>query len=142
MADLPGTPDGHGLDETSAALVLANGWPVHLRLRSPNGGYPSVACDLQPYGQVWTGDLDEVTCVRCKHAWSQGAPERLQEQVAAMVREALADQHALIENACERALALGTCGVLILRAGHGGTIVSAEPDESVPYGMIHDRPIP
>jgi hypothetical protein len=136
------TPDGHGLDEATAALVLANGWPVHLRLRTPQGGYPKVACDLDPLGQVWTGDVGEVTCVRCRHAWDQGADARLQDQVAAMVREALADQHRIIEAACERALQGGEHGVLILRAGHGGTIVSAEPDPSVPYGMIHDRPVP
>lgn len=47
---------------------------------------------------------------------------------------------AMIEEACEKALQGGEHGVLVIRSGNAGPVVSAAPDPSVPYGHIHERP--
>lgn len=48
-------------------------------------------------------------------------------------------QHDIIEAACERALAGGRHGVLVIRMGM--ILVSASVDPSVPYGTIHETQI-
>lgn len=58
------------------------------------------------------------------------------EAIRAMVHNELAYQHAVIEGACERALAGGEHGVHVIRMGT--VLVSAEVDPVVPYGVIHE----
>lgn len=59
--------------------------------------------------------------------------------LANAIQAALKLDKDMIETACEKALQGGKHGVLVLRSGQGGPVVSAEVDESVPYGMIHER---
>ena len=56
------------------------------------------------------------------------------------VEAALKLDRDMIERACEQSLQGGKHGVLVLRSGQAGPVVSAEVDESVPYGQIHERP--
>jgi hypothetical protein len=71
------------------------------------------------------GALDSVRVVREIHDF-----------VAAQVRQ----DAALIEAACEDALAGGEYGVCVIRDPNG-PVLSAAVDPSVPYGMIHERTI-
>lgn len=63
----------------------------------------------------------------------------IQRWIDDAVRAALQLDQDMIEAACERALQGGKHGVLVLRSGAAGPVVSAEVDESVPYGQIHER---
>lgn len=66
---------------------------------------------------------------------SEGPVMRAIRQQAAAIHAA---QQALVEAACEKALQGGRCGVLVVY--NGCRLVSAEPDERVPYGHIYQMP--
>lgn len=61
------------------------------------------------------------------------------EAIRPFIEEAMKLDRDMIERACEASIQGGEHGVLVLRSGQAGPVVSAEVDESVPYGHIHER---
>lgn len=75
----------------------------------------------------WLGWLDEAT--------DPGVSDAI-DRLMAQQRE---DYERMLEEACETALATGTCGVLVTHAsGYRSQIIVTN---AVPYGEIHERRI-
>ena len=60
------------------------------------------------------------------------------DTIDALVLQAVTEQHALIERACEQALQHGVYGVLVLTGPDGRNIASEHPH--VPYGNLYEAP--
>lgn len=79
-------------------------------------------------------------CEDCEQGLSSCCPDySYAGMIAPYIEAALKLDQDMIETACEKSIQGGKHGVLVLRSGVAGPVVSAEVDESVPYGKIYER---